>query len=205
MMKEMQNFKRFKIVFIISALHLLLFVLSCSLALAAPTFSMKDKDGNQVVDVFLDANTAIQAGKIQINGKMKDSDTIKYSLAGAVNVIKVKLKENGFKLKDENKLLWKAKFKNEKILVSDNDENEKPCIVKREAPEIFRVYEDQKLVGTVNYSSFGTIITASRMTNPATWRVSQSGITAAGGIVLCEKIPDIEKFIIMAELIRAGK
>jgi len=79
-----------------------------------------------------------------------------------------------------------------------------PCILKPESPDILRIYEDERLVGTANGAS-DAIITATGLTTSTTWKANIKVPSAAGGVMACEKIPKLEKFVIMAELIRAGK
>lgn len=204
-MKKLEFYNLLTGVKAIAVLYILFTAISAVPALAQQTVSINEKDGKQVVAISFDSTTNIQYGEHRIIGKVKESTSVKYSSSDSGKDLKVKLNEKGFKLKDADKLLWKVKLKKNKISVSNNEENKGPCIVKAEATDTVRVYEDDKVIGEVNYGSDGASITSYGTTPPATWKAAQPGTSVAIGVMLCPKIPDLEKNIIMAELIRAGR
>jgi hypothetical protein len=118
---------------------------------------------------------AYNGGKLV--GEPRDSGKRKYKLDGGPVIYEVKPGDSGFKLRTpDGKLRWKVKISPEKIKISDNEENQNPFELKRrENGELKVVAPGEKEIGRITGG-------------------------AGQGVMLIDSIPEVERYILMAEL-----
>ena len=118
---------------------------------------------------------AYSGGKLV--GEPRESGKRKYRRDSGPVIYEVKPNENGFKLRTpDGKLRWKVKISPEKIKISDNEENQNPFELKR------RDNGELKVVA------------------PGEREIGRITGTAAQGVMLIDSIPEVERYILMAEL-----
>lgn len=122
--------------------------------------------------------------------------------AGGPPVCEVKPGENGFKLRTtDGKLLWKVKLADDKIKVSDNEENANPYAIKTKYPDKAKVVDAaEKELAEVR---FGPDKTKVKGADGAELWVTESPRrrTASFGVLALEKIPEEHRAILMAEIL----
>ncbi|MEO8362369.1 MAG: hypothetical protein ABI672_20245 [Vicinamibacteria bacterium] len=149
-----------------------------------------------LVTVAFDAN----GQKTTLVGKMSDPAKRKYRSGDAV-LFETKWDDDGFKLRSpDGALLYKVKLKDDKIKVSDNEENANPFELKtRGGDRIKLVAPGDKEIGNVR----GTVVEdgAGKKMFEATGRPGSAGYA----VLLLDKIPPAQRYIILAELFMRGK
>lgn len=127
----------------------------------------------------------------------------KYSLEGGQVAALVKAKDYGFKVFDtQDRLLWKVKIYEDKIKISDNEENKNPFEL--------RVGEGGlKVKGRVNIGKVNFYRDKGKIKVKDAWdREVLSSKTrrfsAMFGVLLLDMIPEAHRYIIMAEILLRG-
>ena len=119
--------------------------------------------------------------------------------------IEVKSNDNGFKLRTpDGTLLWKAKITDDKIKISDNEENENPFELKAREGNRTKVFgPDGNELGNVRFD--GAKIEVENAAGQTLATIPASKPSAAYGVLLCERIPKQEKDILIAEILARGR
>lgn len=129
----------------------------------------------------------------------------RYELQGNVAVAEVKAGDDAFKVRTpDGKLLWKVKLKEEKIKISDNEENQRAYSLKLDGEEVKIKDEENELGKAKFYTDRETV----KVKNAAGAELFESGTTVRStmyGVLLMERIPETERAIIMAELLARGR
>jgi hypothetical protein len=135
-------------------------------------------------------------------GRVKDSGKRKYAQNGSV-VLEVKRSDDGFKVRTaDGKLLWKIKIKDDKIKISDNEENKNPFELKIKDEKV-KVYDPgERLLAEVKKDAggvkvvdgAGTVLFKSATLRPEPY----------AGVAAIQSIPPRERAVIIAELATAG-
>ena len=130
-------------------------------------------------------------------------DKRKYRRAsGGPQLLEVKAGDGGFKLRTtDGKLLWKVKIAEDKIKVSDNEENANPWSLKTKYPDKVKVVDAaEKELAEVRFQPEKTKVKGADGTE--LWESSSSRRrTAAFGVLVLEKIPEEHRAILMAEIL----
>lgn len=142
----------------------------------------------------------VEGQKTRLVGKMSDSVKRKYR-AGEAVVFETKWDEDGFKLRSPSgSLLYKVKIKDDKIKVSDNEENANPFELKlREGDRIKVMAPGERELGNVR----ATLVEDA--SGKKRFDVSGRAGSAGYAVLLLDKIPASERYIILAELFSKGK
>jgi len=160
---------------------------------------LKPKDGGMKIEFSAEGGNKI------LRGKTKDSGKKKYELEGGGLIAKVKPKDSGFKVKNpEGKLRWKVKISDEKIKISDNEENKNPYVLKIKSEKI-KVSRGDTFLGEVKFYPDAGKIKVKDLSNIDLYKVKTSKLSAMYGVLLMDDIPNMEKYILMAELMERGK
>jgi len=159
---------------------------------SAPSLTSKilGPDGAELVSIAEASGTVeIKFGGKTIRGTTKDSGKRKYE------DFEIKPGDEGFKLRTKDgKLRWKVKIKDDKVKVSDNEENKNPFELKsRDGDRIKVVAPGDREVGNVRSDH---VEDASGKT---LYKVD--GPRAAYGVLLLDSIPETERYILVAELL----
>ena len=122
--------------------------------------------------------------------------------AGGPPVCEVKPGDAGFKLRTtDGKLLWKVKLADDKIKVSDNEENANPYSIKTKYPDKAKVVDAaEKELAEVR---FGPDKTKVKGADGSELWVTESPRrrTASFGVLVLERIPEEHRAILMAEIL----
>ncbi|HYC89522.1 MAG TPA: hypothetical protein VEO54_09955 [Thermoanaerobaculia bacterium] len=119
--------------------------------------------------------------------------------------IEVKSNDNGFKLRTpDGKLLWKVKITEDKIKISDNEENQNPFELKAREGNRTKVFgPGEQELGNVRFD--GSKIEVENAAGQTLTTIPASKPSAAYGVLLCERIPKPEKDILIAEILARGR
>lgn len=144
---------------------------------------------------------------LALSGEKRDTGKRKYTLGSGPVLYEVKPADDGdgFKLRSpDGKLRWKVKVTPEKIKISDNEQNDHPFELKVKDPNRVKVVApgDREL-GNVRFApnqievenAGGHVIFTTDATKPA----------GAYGVLLCDAIPERERYILVAELLSRGR
>ena len=135
-------------------------------------------------------------------GRVKDSGKRKYALNGSI-VIEIKRSDDGFKVRTaDGKLLWKIKNKEDKIKISDNEENKNPFELKIKEGKV-KVYDPtSRLLAEVKTDAGGAKVVDAGGTSLFTSAVLRPEPYL--GVAAIQTIPARERAVIMAELAAGG-
>jgi hypothetical protein len=130
----------------------------------------------------------------------KDGVKRKYSSGGSV-LFETKGDADGFKLRTPTgSLLFKVKFAEDKIKVSDNEENANPFELKaREGDRIKVMAPQEQELGNVRAN------TVEGPGGKKLFDITGRAGSAAYGVLLLEKLPPAQRYIVFAELYTRGK
>jgi hypothetical protein len=139
------------------------------------------------------------AGRL-LNGDPRDSGKRKYRAGGGPVLFEIKPGDAGFKLRTESgQLRWKVKLSDDKIKISDNEENQNPFELKlKEGDRVKVMAPGERQLGSVRGSS---VEDASKK---ELFRVDGSP-SAAYGVLLLDAIPEDQRYILLAELLARGR
>lgn len=122
--------------------------------------------------------------------------------AGGPARLEVKPGDNGFKVKTaDGKLLWKVKIDDDKIKVSDNEENANPFSLKTKYADKAKVVDAaEKEIAEVRFAADKTKVKAADGTE--LWETSSPRRRSASfGVLAIEKIPEEHRAVLMAEIL----
>ena len=111
--------------------------------------------------------------------------------------------DDGFKVRTPDAtLLWKIKLYEDKIKISDNEENRNPWVLKTGYPDKAKVldpYESE--IGVVRFATDQAPLRVRDASGNDAWIVESGPASASWGVLLMGAIPEEQKAIIIAELI----
>ena len=122
--------------------------------------------------------------------------------SGGPQRFEVKPGENGFKLRtSDGKLLWKVKLDDDKIKVSDNEENQNPWSLKTKYEDKVKVVDaSEKELAEVRFHPDKTKVKGADGTE--LWEcASPRRRSAAFGVLALDRIPEEHRAILMAEIL----
>lgn len=146
------------------------------------------------------SDISIEARNQNMTGVVK-KDKRKYYRGSSLNYV-IKFSDDGFKLRDHNEdMLWKVKYYEDKIKISNNEEMNNAYEVKmREAGKI-KLERNESTITDFHISTDKE----SWVSIEGKYKIKGFGLSLASGVVLIPDLKDDEKAIIMAELSVAGK
>ncbi len=138
-------------------------------------------------------------------GKLK-GDKRYYRRDDGSPLLEVKSGDGAFKLKSpDGKLLWKVKVHEEKIKVSDNEENERAFSLKRKEQERVKVVDPSETeLGEVKRSADSGKIKVKDAAGGELFTIASGNFSSAYGVLLLKHIPEGERAILLAELLARG-
>lgn len=169
---------------------------------------VKRADGSELLAITEHASGAIEIAftaadgtKGVLHGATRESGKRKYSVGDGGVLYEVKPGDDlGFKLRmADGKLRWKVKVAAEKIKVSDNEENNNPFELKvRDGGRFKVVAPGDRLVGNVRADGVEDATGKTMFT--------VAGKPSAGyGVLLLDGIPELERYILVAEISARGR
>ncbi len=130
-------------------------------------------------------------------------DKRKYRRAsGGPQLLEVKAGDGGFKLRTtDGKLLWKVKIAEDKIKVSDNEENANPWSLKTKYEDKVKVVDaSEKEVAEVRFYPDKTKVKSAA--GAELWEcASPRRRSAAFGVLALDRIPEEHRAVLMAEIL----
>jgi len=117
----------------------------------------------------------------------------------------VKSSDKGFKLRaPDDKLLWKVKIDDDKIKVSDNEENKSPWVLKTKYEDKVKVLDPgEQEIGEVKFYADKVKVKDAGGTDRHT--IDGGRRSAAFGVMLMSGVPADQRGIIAAELLVRGR
>ncbi len=122
--------------------------------------------------------------------------------SGGPPLCEVKPGENGFKLRtSDGKLLWKVKLDDDKIKISDNEENKNPWSLKTKYEDKVKVVDaSEKELAEVRFQPEKTKVKG--VDGTELWEcASPRRRSAAFGVLALDRIPEEHRAILMAEIL----
>jgi hypothetical protein len=165
---------------------------------AGSKMKIKSSDGKLVAEIN-------QSGQIEFGGKIlskkqKNADKVIYSLDGN-EFAEVKAKDaDGFKVRELNgKLLWKIKISADKIKISDNEENTNAFEIRKNEGGI-KVEQNETPIGKVKFNPVSKKVKIKDAAEKELFESLTDSQSFAYGVLLLDKIPETQRFIIISEL-----
>lgn len=166
---------------------------------------IKTPDDKEVVDIKFDGGGAkIEFGGKTIHSEAKNTEKRKY-FNGSNQIAEVKMKdEDGFKVRtNDGKLLWKIKISADKIKISDNEENQNAYELKKR-DDGAKIEQNETKLGEVKFYTDRQKIKVKDATEKELFDGNTDKYSIAYGVLLLDKIPEEQRYIIIAELLLRG-
>lgn len=127
--------------------------------------------------------------------------------AGGPALVEVKSESVGFKLRaPDSKLLWKIKIGDDKIKVSDNEQNANAWAIKTDHADKAKIVDpDEHAIGEVKFSKETGKIKIKDGSDAEQFVVEAGKFSAAYGVLLMSGIPRESALVIVAELMARGR
>jgi hypothetical protein len=141
-----------------------------------------------------------------VRGKANEKGKRRYEVDGGGLVAEIKADADSIKLRAaDGRLLWKIKFVDSKIKISNSEEMANAYVLKPMEADRVKVSRDDIEIGKVNfYRDRGKV----KVENPAAAAQYESNtkiFSGAYGVMLMSEIPERERFVIIAELLARGR
>jgi hypothetical protein len=151
-----------------------------------------------------------EAGKKRtIWGGERETGKRKYEFAegGVLFEVKPDSDSKGFKLRTpDGKLRWKVKVTDDKIKISDNEGNDNPFELKRrEGDRVKVVAPGDRELGNVRFDRAAAKTEIETPAGTTKFSVAASKPSAAWGVLLLDSIPEMERYILAAEILSRGQ
>lgn len=173
---------------------------------------VKSADGTHVIEF------AASGGDIKIEiddggrtsrlvGALKGSGKREYAPLRGAAVAEVKSDAAGFKLRTaQGALLWKVKLDDDKIKVSDNDENHSAWVLKTKYQDKVKIVDPSEVeIGEVKFYRDRGAAKVKDMAGAELFDSHTTRYSAAYGVLLMKGVPAELRPIIMAEILIRGR
>lgn len=180
-------------------------------------FKFKAADGSEAITIKRYADH----DKIELNfegttavfkGRTDVADRVKYKeLAGEAAekqlVAEVKIKPDSIKLVDEKEaLLWKVKFNDDKIKISNNEEGTNSCEIKMKQADKGEIRDaGGNEIGNVRFYSDKGKLKVKDGAEAEVLVTKDCKFSLAPGVILFKHIPLAHRVIIISEVLRRGR
>lgn len=162
---------------------------------------VKTPDDKTVVEVKIDGDPKIEyAGKV-VRSETK-GDKRKYTLEGGSQIAEVKVKDaDGFKVRtNDGKLLWKVKISDDKIKISDNEENQNAFELKKK-DDGAKIERNETKLGEVKFYKDRQKVKVKDEGDTELFDSNTDKYSTVFGVLALNEIPEDLRFIIFAELL----
>jgi hypothetical protein len=158
-------------------------------------------EADDVVEIsFLEAGT-----KRALRGEERDSGKRKYQVDGGAVLFEIKPDDDsdGFKLRaPDGSLRWKVKITPEKIKISNNEQNANPFELKVRDGDRVKVFAPgEKEAGNVRFDRAASKTEVETADGKTAFVVEGSQASGAYGVLLLDAIPQVERYILAAEIL----
>jgi hypothetical protein len=172
-------------------------------AAAEGRYTVEAADGSEVARIELGPEITITFGGKTLRNKSK-GDKRRYEMDGELVAV-AKGGADKIKLEDAaGKLLWKIKFKDDKIKVSDNEENEGGYSLKPKGDDV-KVKKGEDEIGKVKFYADDGRIKVKDATGAEQFKAKTAKASAMWGVLLMKDIPEPQRFVVMAEIGARGR
>ncbi len=178
---------------------------------AADAITIKRADGEKIATVSIDGDRVSiavldRAEKLDLVGKIKDSGKRKYESGGSV-VAEVKPSDSGFKVRTpDGALLWKVKISDDKIKISDNEENRDPWVLSGKHENRVKILDPRENeIGAVKFYPDRNRVEVKDASNAELFKSNTDRESAAYGVLMMSSIPLQERYIILSEILVRGR
>lgn len=143
-----------------------------------------------------------------VRGEPRESGKRKYSVDGGDVLFEVKSDADGdFKLRAaDGSLRWKVKVDPDKIRISDNEQNDNPFQLKKRDGDRVKVFgRDDRELGNVRFDRAASKLVVEDAAGKELYVVETAAPSAAWGVLLLDGIPDIQRQVLVAEILARGR
>lgn len=169
---------------------------------SVPKIEITDVGGKLVGTIDMSgSNPIVKTEAGEFRSKIK-GEKRKYSDGNGL-VYAIKYKTDGFKLRTEDgQLIWKIKHSQEKIKVSDNEENLNPYEIKPKEEGRVKVKRNDEEVGSARLRAAENKIEVSA--GPLAYDLATTEFHMGFGVLAIKEVDLTQRLIIVAELIDRG-
>ena len=163
---------------------------------------VKEHSDHETIEVNLDGQAFIMKARMNKPGSRKYKELVGTDEKSLI--AEVKIKDDSFKLVDENdKLLWKVKIKDGKVKISDNEENKNPFVLKKSDGKVKVKDKNEKEIARIKYYSDNGKLKLKDM-NGTELYISKdyNKLSGAIGVLAIKDIPAKLRAVIASELIK---
>jgi hypothetical protein len=149
---------------------------------------------------------SVNGQKQTLRGENKDSGKRKYENDARQILAEVKADSDSFKVRtSDGKLLWKVKFNDDKIKISNNEEMTNPFALKAGEQDRVKVLREETEIGKVKFYRDRGKVKVDKLDETTLFESNTNTFAAFYGVLLMDEIPARERYIIMAELLARAK
>lgn len=172
---------------------------SSSSGTKSSSFSVSDTRKDVTTEVSISDNIVVSGPAGTITGIAK-KDKRKYYTSSNEMRYAVKFSDDGFKLRDHNEqLLWKVKWYDDKIKISNNEEMNNAYEIKLRDEGKLKLERNESLITEVRLNA------TDEWLDIENYKVRGVGISLAPGLLLIKDLEEMEKIILMAEIRAQGR
>jgi len=151
----------------------------------------------------LEIISKLDGTEMQLKAKGNAADKRIYSVYG--KEYKVKSSTSGFKLElPDGTLLWKAKLTEEKIKVSNNEENKNPFEIKKKSNEKLSVETENDTLGIVRWDNDTKEAVVKNQDGVEIFKGKYLRLSGLFGLLIIKDIPADQKAIMVTEFALRG-
>ena len=165
---------------------------------------VKEHSDHETIEVNLDGQAFIMKARMNKPGSRKYKELVGTDEKSLI--AEVKIKDDSFKLVDENdKLLWKVKIKDDKVKISDNEENKNPFVLKKSDGKVKVKDKSEKEIARVKYYADNGKLKLKDMSGKELYiSKDYDKLSGAIGVLAITDIPAKLRAVIASELIKQG-
>lgn len=142
----------------------------------------------------------------ELYGDPRTTGKRKYTIGDGPVLYEVKPGDDGgFKLRNpDGSLRWKVKISDDKIKISDNEENRNPYELKvKDLNRVKVLGPGERELGNVRYAA--NRVEVENAGGSVVFTAEAKKATGAYGVLLCDAIPERERYILAAEILSRGR
>ncbi len=193
------------------------FFFASNAAHCAATIPTVDASASAVIAASKDAEKitiTVNAGHVEITttnvkliGDSIGDKRYYHRGAGGPALVEVKSESAGFKLRaPDSKLLWKIKIGDDKIKISDNEQNANAWAIKTDHGDKAKIVDPaEHPIGEVKFSKETGKIKVRDGNDTEQFVIEAGKLSAAYGVLLMSGIPRESALVIVAELMARGR
>jgi hypothetical protein len=181
-------------------------------AAAAPAPSgaaiARSATGTEVVSIAASRIEVVAGGRTTVLAvEAKETGKRKYYDANGAQVAEVKASDTGFKVRTPGgALLWKVRLSEDKIKVSDNEENLRAWVLKTGYPDKAKILDPSETeIGVVRFATAPDPIRVRTTAGADAWTIEGGSSSAAWGVLMMDAVPAAHRAIIVTELLSRGR